>query len=332
MKKSQIENGAASVIVVFILVVLIATMLVVAQMNSKSALSSAILESYVDQATYLAESALERTVYNLNNDPDCSNLLNPDQQTFGNGTFEIDSITVITVDTECDIKVKAEVNGIVRYIDTVVFNVGGSGGGGGTDFFEQFIYANTAAMTVNWAEIFTGQSEGNSSWNSANCPAGSCPGSAGGSFFVQTTGTGGTRNMTGYRERSLTPVNTGTSGLNITLTGAWFKASSSGATPRRQRIYIELRDSIGGVTTILWSELNRYGNSGVQLINVNFALPANRTYDSVRMRFDLRGRRSGRRTPYAHPQVYLDEISITGIGGGGMAPDWRVVEWKEVGS
>lgn len=324
------QTGTISAIAVFFLVVVIGGMATIAIMMSNSSLSDINQQNNKSQAMYLAESALERVVFSLNDDPDCNNLTSPDQQSAGNGTFEITSISIIDPIVECDIKVKATVGSIVYYINAKLINKGGTGGGAGTNFQEQFL--SNADFTSNWLEtIINGRNKGTSRWDAANCPSATCPGSAGGSFYVETNGSGGSRRMHGYRERTIAnPVNTGPSGMTVTLTGAWLKQSSTGGTPRRQVLKIRLYDSVNAVTKTLWSNSTKSGNSGIQLINKNINLAANRIFDKVQIFFNFTGRKSG--GVYVHPQAYVDEISITGIGSGGAAPDWQIVEWQEVAS
>ena len=327
-KKKQ--TGTISAIAVFFLIVVIGGMVTIAVTMSTSSLSDINQQNNKSQAMYLAESALERVVFNLNNDPDCNNLASPDQQSLGNGIFEITSVSIIDPIAECDIKVKATAGDIVFYINAKLVNKGGVGGGAGTDFQEQF--PSNTDFTSNWLEtIINGRNKGTSRWDAANCPSATCSGSAGGSFYVETNGSGGSRRMHGYRERNIiNPVNTGASGMKVTLTGAWLKQSSTGGTPRRQVLKIRLYDSTNAVTKTLWSNNSKSGNSGIQLINKNINLAANRIFDKVQVFFNFTGRKSG--GVYVHPQAYVDEISITGIGSGGAAPDWQIVEWQEVDS
>lgn len=333
MKKINSQKGAVSAIIVFVLIVVISSMVGISLTMSRSSLSDANMRNSAIQASYLAESALERVVYNLNTTPACTSLVTPDQQTLNNGTFETVSASISpteTDDTECDIKVKGSMNGIVKFIDTKVFNFGGTGGGGaGANYTETF--PSNVSFNANWAIEVNTATQGLSQWVSANCNA-TCLGTAGtGSFYAEANGSGNNRTFTGYRETTITTINSGAAGLTLDLTGG-FKKDSSGGNPNRQTISIELIETTGA-TTVLWSDATRSSANVWIAIATSTALPANRSYDRLRIRYNLRGASYlfwGAFPVETLPYVWVDEINISGGAAGGPAPDWQVVEWQEV--
>lgn len=330
LKEFHKQNGSVSAIAVFILIVVIGSMVSVALIMSRSSLSDSNLQNSSGKALFLAESALERVIFHLNDDADCNNLPIADTQTLDGGSFEIVSFAVVTTpDDECDITVKSESNGIVQYIDVKVINNGGTGGGGGGGtggFIDHF------NVITGWTWVPTGAQDGSVGGSGVNCPTATCNGydgtniASGGSVYSTITTGGGNREFIGYGEKNLTS-NIDTTAGGITLDWSiGFKKNVIGSGGVRQRLKMELYASATGTLLEVWKDnFQDTSNTWTQASGLGLALTDGEVFDQIRLNIELRGRNS------RIPEVWLDEVVLSaGGGGGGTPPSWQVVEWQSV--
>jgi len=290
------QHGAASAIVVYILLAVVGGMVVVSLLMSRASLSDNNQKSDHLQARLLAESALEREIEALSNGTACASIAIPNQKNFAGGTFSTLSATLSGID--CVLEVQGVNNLVVVVIDATV---AGAGGGGGMSYVEHF----PAGSLVDWPATET-SSQGTSALDAgANC--GTCSGTPSGQALKFTTSTGGGwNNLTGYREELL-PVFIDTTGGNVLLDfSLGYKKSVIGsASGVRQRIYLELYDSTNDRREEIWRHI------GVSTDNVwvsepsTYDLPSGYVFDYVRLRYNLRGR-AGR-----EPEVWVDEINLS---------------------
>ena len=313
------QRGAASALIVFFLLAIVAVMVSVSQLMSNASLSGHNQKSHHLQALYLAESALGREINALNANAFACGTLSPNPQSFAGGSFETLSSTPLATDP-CTVKVQGTYNSVITVLEAQLDNIGGTGGGGGGSYEEHF----PAGSLVDWPATQS-SSQGTSLLDAAdNCST--CPGSPSGQalYFTTTVG-GGWNRLTGYRQELLpAPIDTTGGGITVDFSLGYKKniiGSSSGVW---QRIYLELHDSTLGVTEELWRDISTASdNIWFSVSQTGVALTAGRNYDYVRISYDLRGR-SGR-----VPEMWIDEINITSTGMSN-APNWQIIQWQEV--
>jgi len=330
------QSGAASAIVVFILLIVVASMVAVTVNMSNSSLSDSIIKNKNTQALYFAEAAMERIKSYLNDTPSCNTLdgMIPDTTNIAGGTVSIDTVTWQTTPTdedavECTVKVAATFNGVTRYIEFHIVNLGGTGGGGGgsggglVDHFSPM---------SGWTWVPTGVQEGNYGSSGESCPTGTCNGYDGnnvaenGSAYATVTSGGGNRDLMGYFEREL-DENVDTRGGGIVLDWSiGFKKFATGSGGIRQRLSMELADDAGNTDQIWQDNTQDRSNTWAQASGTGLALTDGREYKKIRLNIELRGRAD------RIPEIWLDEITLSAgdTGGGGAAPNWQVLEWQEV--
>jgi len=295
-KKSQ--AGAAAAISIFILMVVIAGMLTTSLYSSSSSISNTVQQQDHQKAFFIAESGIQVAQFEMDQSNNCGDV--PiGSQNYGSGSYEITVSSINGASDGCDVTVIGKSNDVVStFTKAMLFT---NPGGGGT-FTEPF--PDNTDFNNNWVEVITGGTSGNTAWHSDNC-GGTCGGGTGGSFYTEAIDTGGFfgfASYAGYRKRSISTINTGT-GLSIDLTGG-YKKDSSKRKPWVQSVYIELYDSTNGVTTELWKDEKTATNNQWKGISETIALPANRSYDEIRIRFDLFGLTD------RYPYIWVDEVNL----------------------
>jgi hypothetical protein len=213
------------------------------------------------------------------------------------------------------------VNAAVRRVEVIVNR-------NGALFTEQFPSASD--FTTNWSTQVLTNSQGSTSFNGTiNCPAATCPNtqSGTGSMQAQTLSTGSNNRLSGYRQRNLpTAIATGV-GLNIDVSLGYqlFGGNINSAT----NLSVRLFDSAAGIETTVWGvTVSSCGvcssNTATWFVGAanTVSLPAGRTYDRIRLFFDLREQGNNQ------VSSRFDVVQLSAAGGGGAGVTRQ--SWREV--
>jgi hypothetical protein len=200
---------------------------------------------------------------------------------------------------------QGEVNGVYREVSGEV-----SPSGTQYVFYEQFKYPDGGVtFGDNWGTESLSKSDGSSGHSGANCPVGPCPDTdlSSGSMFAETFATGKNDWINGSRTRTLTGtdiINAGPQDLDITVTIA-FRKYAQGGVARNQEMSLEIFDSSGGPSTIIFSHSSVWNDNVFHLDGpVVYSLQKNRSYDTLKFNFNLR---EDGNNPIS---VWIDEIKI----------------------
>lgn len=312
---AQRQRGAAALITVMFLVIVVAFAVLVSLNMSGSDDSDSAYQHNSVQAMFVTESGVERAARLITNGglAACTSAgLNAGTSiTLGSNSFQVLTTPApAVVSGMCRLRVAGSVGVVTRTVEVDLRP------GGGTLFEEHFL--TSASFTTNWATQVLSAADGSSGFDAAdNCPVGVCPSSqGGGSMSMATTVGGPNQSFTGYRQRNLpTNIVTGASGLAVTLRTGFRK---EGGNVRSNILEVRLFDTAGNVQTTLWNNALDTTATWVQE-EVVVNLPANRTYNRIRLYFDLQ--EQGNNEVYA----WFDSVMI--LGGGGTT---SVVRWTEV--
>jgi len=316
---SEKQQGAAAVIIVFVLLFLIAGMVVTISIISASSVSDSARQSDYANAFYLAESALEKARYQLNNNIACDDpaFVDAAEVAYKNGGFQIVTATIDTPAAgDCEVLVRGSSNSVITYVKSAFENFGGTGGGGGTtSFVEHF------PSLVDWTWYPTSDQ----GVRSLDTDCGPCVGSSGLSVKAITNSATSWRSLTGYYEKVLpTSIDTTGGGILLDWSIAFQKDVVGTLNPNRQRVELELWDSTNSVGEEIWRDWPTGVSAWSVASGTGYALPAGLVYDNVRVYFDMRGRDN------RIPEVWVDEINLSSTGGSGTAPNWQIITWSEV--
>lgn len=319
--RRTVQRGAAAVLSVLFLLFMLGVVLVIAHQMATTEVHDSGAQNLSVSALYLAESAVERATWRYSNGTACgAGLAETITNPFGGGantSFAIlNSPLPSLVGGRCRLSARGSIGDVAR---TIVVDLQP---GGSALFSEHF------SNLTGWTEVLT-NNQGTSSFDGAtNCPASVCSATVGGTGSLLARTFGWNQRLRGYRERTLpTAITTGT-GLSVTTFLGY--AKHSGNNPRRSVIGVVLRDTAANITTSIWVD----PTANVQLtctptppplpdscwLNSTqiVALPAGRTYNRIRITFDLQQRGNNR------VSAWFDALAIT--GGGGSA---AVVRWTE---
>lgn len=311
-------RGAATVIVAVLLLIVIGIALAVALQSASSNFSDVDSQSNTADALYLAESAIERALYRASTNIICTSL-GPDpavgDYALGRGTFAVTSATVVSASL-CDVNVIGTVGLSQRKLHArIQYNPG-------MPIDEPF--PNLADFTTHWPTEVLTQNKGLSRYVAANCPAATCVNTVAGSgsFYAETDVANPGGAFTGYRERLLAvPISTGATGLNINYYVGFMKTKISG-NPLKNIAAIDLVDSTLGISDNVWQDATT--SAGWQYINgLPKAMPANRTYDRIHIRYDMQEALNG--SPGRQVTMNVDDIRITKVGA-----NVALVTWTEL--
>jgi len=321
MTSNKKQQGAAAVIIVFLLLFLIAGMVVTISIISASSVSDSTRQSDYTNAFFLAESALEKARYQLNNNITCDDpaFVDVAEVAYKKGGFQIVSATIDTPAAgNCEVLVKGSSNSVITYVQSAFENLGGTGGGGGTGSFTEHFPAFTG---------WTWNPTDNQGTISLDADCGPCVGSSGFSVKAITDSAASWRRLRGYGEKTLVdPIDTSAGGVTLDWSLAYKKDIVGTGNPSRHIASVELWDSGNAAGEELWSDSAKSrDNIWTVMTGIGVGLTNGRLYDRIRIHFDLRGRDN------RIPVIWIDEINMSaGGGGGGAAPDWQIITWSEV--
>lgn len=291
------QCGAVSVIFVVLFLVIVGY----AAITSSTLVSSGLNETAVGddgvEAELLAQSGLERAFKLLKTGTACSSVGADALQSYGSGTFDITG--GVPGSDGCLVTVVARVGKIERTLSGTIK----------TDFIEPYNYASTTELHSVWSTVALTQTRGSEGLDSnANCGSAVCSGSSGKAFYIMSGTTGTSDSFAGYRQRSMPAVVTGAGGATVSWRLGWKKrylnTGSNNGTVTNQVLSVSLVDSAGGVVTQLWTNTTISNANAWTLASGTTALPANRTYDRLRVTFNLSA------TSRAVVEGWVDEIFV----------------------
>lgn len=289
MKTLKRQRGALLIIAVVLIVVIgflsaVVTSLSVGQVDADQDYARST------EALYLAESGLERGIYQWLQNPSAYTGEGP--TALGSGTF---TVTVSTTDAT-----GAPLPSNQRRIDSVgqVATAGGSAARSteviaqisGWQINEPFPDINNwltagpsgdnfyVGCSLNGSHITSPYTQGTISFDSTN----NAPGSTGGAFRAQVVaGTSG-EELAGYREHAFaSPL---VSGQSITL-GLWYKKILGAPTPSNMMMAVDLVASDNTVYR-LWSDCT-VSDIAWTSASVAWTVPAGKTIDRLRLAYDI---------------------------------------------
>lgn len=279
-----------------ILIAVAATMALVMVTLTAGSSQAGALQLNSTQALFIAESGLERGIYSWGAD---NTYAGEGPVTFAGGSY-----TITTDDLDFSGLPLASGKHIIS-VGTIGSNPGAQRRveaivTGGALFYDSF----TATTFGNWAGTYT-NNQGNFLFAAAtNCPTATCPGSGNGSIVIQTFPNGSNQRFIGYIETTLTANIVTGAGLTVDAQIGFWKTGNNVNTNTFSLTLV----TTGGVQTQLVSDAAET-TAGWVLGTATVALPAGRTYNRVRLYFDLREQ--------GNNQVLdrFDEIKITTPGG-----------------
>jgi len=299
-KKTQ--QGAITIIVVFIVVVIITGMVISMLSSSSATLNDGSQQVFQSQSNYLAESAIERAAYHINNATACGSIPTSTYN-LGSGTF---NIVTSSGTTECLVTVKGMNNGFVNTFSTIV-TLASSGPSG--SYKEEF--PSVADFTA-WTQGATSKTQG--AWGRDATANYAASGSLGTSLVIYAESTGNQKaTFSGDIWRTITdPVDTtsGEATLNFSLALMSDDGSASGVPSNpEQLINISLIDSTGTYADLeLWTSKNQnyMDNTATwsEPPGTITTVPVNRVYDAIEVYYKIS---SPKRSIVL---VYLDDLSL----------------------
>lgn len=302
------QRGAASVIVSVLFLVIVGYGAVIMLDMGAGEMHDANLGDADMQAQLLAEAGLERAFYRFKNGTVCTSVAcSPSgcpaldgPYTLGSGQF---TVNVAALEgSDCRITVLGQVGtskATVQGLAKPTWNLQ-----------ERF---SVSGSVSNWPVTYT-FTQGSSGYDSGqNCPLPPCISSQGGSLHMGTFGGTGDQRLAGYREYTLTAVTvtkplTTTSGMILNYDIGYHKTLSNTSRPAIQhKLEVWLYESSSGLYDKVWSNI---ATGNIPWTNASnpvgqVALTAGRTYDRVRIVFELQ--ENGR----SRVRQWIDEINLS---------------------
>lgn len=319
------QHGVAALMAVLFLLFMLGVVLVIANQMAATDVHDSGAQNLSVSALFLAESAVERASRRFSAGTACAALAETVSNPFGAGATTSFAILATPAPTmvagRCRLSARGTIGNIAR---TIVVDLQP---GALTLFSEHF-----EGSIAPWTQVLSPapNNQGLSIYDfTSNCPASICtstvPGS--GSLGALTPSSTSNQRLTGYRWRTLPTALTTGSGLTIDTFLGYAKHAANG-NPRTATVRILLEDTAGGVTTVIWTDpapLTAPACSpapppaptscwvgGTQTV----ALPAGRTYDRIRLFFDLEERGTNRVI------AWFDAVAISSSGGSVTLTRW----------
>lgn len=284
------QTGAVTVIAAILFLAIIGIMSIVVNNISGTMLTDANTSDEGLQLEAIAESGLERAFYQLKTaTKSCAAIADPVRYTVGIGTFEITG-GVLTGST-CQVTVVARsTSGNSSRTLTGNIDLGYS-------FPEHFL--GIAA----WGQPVLTQNRGTYIYQTTGCPPATCSGAANGSLELATSTSGSGNQYVGYLQRTIPAFTTGVSGANMRW-GVGLAKDYQGNTSTAQTVQVSLIASATGTETFLLTDNTlRKGGTWYKTTGTT-ALTANKTYDTLRVYFNLQDFKSFQN------KLWIDEIQL----------------------
>jgi len=288
------QRGAASVVIAVLFLIMAGYAAVTALEMSAATVSDATLDDAGSRAHFLAESGLERGIQRFKaGTQSCAGIVNDGPHALGGGQFWVESYALEPPDNvNCRITARGQVGNAMRRISSLAVP-------GSYDFWEPF--PSDADFGNEWTASIVGGSRGEHGFSTSNCSP--CTGNAGGSLYFQTRPGGNNHRYRGYVQRNLDTALVSGSGITVRVDLGYWKAAQNNRADA-QSISVMLVSSATGSSVTLWSH-SAISNAQTWIpVNRTVVLPANQTYDLLRVDVDLR--EDGNR----QVQVRVDEIRI----------------------
>jgi hypothetical protein len=341
------QRGAAALITVLFLLIVVAFAVLVSLTMSGSDVSDSTSQHNSIQALFLAESGVERAaaLITTGGAAACSatGLNAGSDYALGDGVFQVLAVPAPAYDALtglCRLRVTGRLHGASRTVEVDLRAGGGSvynfpdaasmndwatAGPATTYRTTSFCPTSPGVIPAGTNDITAGYILANNSTYVAR-DAAQPTGANAGSFYVHTAditngNTSGGR-VAGYRETTLTsPITAGTT-INASF---YFRKERNGGQPDWIFMAIDLA-ATDGTLYRLWCEgaSSDIAWGAIATSVAPFTVPAGKTIDRLRLVFDLKNKTSGAGTSDKRlQQVWWDQVNL---GGGGAT---SLVRWTE---
>jgi hypothetical protein len=272
------QSGAVTVIAAILFLAIIGIMSIVVNNISGTMLTDANTGDKGLQLDVIAESGLERAFYQLKTGvKTCGAIADSTLYTVGTGTFEIKG-GVLTAST-CQVTVVARpTSGSSSRTLTGSISVGYS-------FLDSF------PDITAWGAPVLSQNRGTYAYIASGCPTTTCTGATGGALQFITSSSGSDNQYSGYMQRTISSLVTGGSGVNVRWSLGLAKGYQGGSTGA-QTVQISLLASATGTETFLTTDSTLAKNGSWYSISGTTSLAGSKTYDKIRVYFDLQAVKS----------------------------------------
>lgn len=312
------QRGVAALMAVLFLLFMLGVVLVTANQMAATDAHNSGAQNLSVETLFLAESAVERASRRYSDGAACDAALaetvtNP----FGAGATTSFAVLAAPVPAlvggRCRLSARGTIGNIAR---TIVVDLQP----GGTTLFSEHFSAIGA-----WTQVLSPapNNQGSSSYDgTSNCPASVCGSTVAGtgSLTALTPSTTSNQRLTGYRWLTLpTAITTGT-GLTVNTFLGYAKHAANG-NPRTATVGVRLEDTAAGITTVVWADPAPLSAPACSPApppaptscwlgtTQTVALPAGRTYNRIRLTFDLEERGTNQ------IRAWFDAVAISSAGG-----------------
>jgi len=284
LPKHARQQGATTVIVAILFVIIIGYAVVVSLDMGSSEMTDTRLIDERSQARFIAEAGIESAFYDFREGTNCTALAPAGPTNFANGSFSISDAQL--ENGNCRVTAMGSVGNIRKTVSDIIPP------GGLTDynFAEHFFDDGDLGydLDTDWPNEAIAKNEGSSQYlSSTNCPVSICPNTEGGSFYIETFATGSKDWFKASRERTIPLIETGDTSRDFTLT-LGYKKTAENNSGTNHVLTLKLVTAGAGGNVTLWSDATVSNANTWTAVTVPFTLSANRSYDKIELSYNFR--------------------------------------------